>query len=108
MPTEKGRGSEGLILHEAIKADRKWQGVRKLNSHLGIKADRNWEGVRRPNIHLDIKAKILLGTNFFGELNLHLGYKLCNLTHPVNYERIKTVSLNAPYFFVGLNTPSLV
>ncbi len=43
-----GGGSEGQISHEAIMANR------------------NWEGVRRLNSHLDIKAKILFGTKLGG------------------------------------------
>jgi len=43
--TSRGR-SEGRISHEAIKANRKW------------------EGVIRPNQNLSIKLEILLGTKF--------------------------------------------
>ncbi len=42
----QGGRSEGRISHEAIKANRKW------------------EGVVRPNQNLSIKLEILLGTKF--------------------------------------------
>jgi len=43
---KKGGGVvEGQISYNAIKADRKWKGVRTPNLHLGIKANKNWDEV---------------------------------------------------------------
>jgi hypothetical protein len=41
LANKRGGGSEGRISYEAIKADRKWEGVRTPNFCLGIKADKN-------------------------------------------------------------------
>ncbi len=41
LANKRGGESEGRISHEAIKADRKWEGVRTPNFCLDIKADKN-------------------------------------------------------------------
>jgi hypothetical protein len=39
-----------------IKADKKWEGVRRLNFKEAIETDKKWEGVRRPNFKEAMKT----------------------------------------------------